>query len=93
VAAQREDPGSTLRLTHDLLALRRSAFAGRVVGYERLPAPSGVWSYRSGPLLVTANFTDGPVPGPAGEVLAATEPGAAPGALVGAWQGLVTRVP
>jgi alpha-glucosidase len=93
VAAQRDDPGSTLRLTHDLLALRRSAFAGQVVGYERLPAPPGVWSYRSGPLLVTANFTGQPValPDPPGEILLTTGPGSGPGAPLGAWQGLVTR--
>jgi len=91
VAAQREDPGSTLRLTRDLLALRRTAFGGRVAGYERLPAPPGVWSYRAGPLLVTANFTDGPVPGPEGEVLLGTGSGAEPGAALGPWQGMVTR--
>jgi alpha-glucosidase len=91
VAAQRRDPGSTLRLTRDLLALRRAAFAGQVSGYERLPAPPGVWSYRSGPLLVTANFTGAPVPAAAGEVLLHTGSGAASGAPLGPWQGMVTR--
>ena len=93
VAAQREDPESTLRLTHDLLALRRTAFAGQVVPYERLPAPPGVWSYRSGPLLVTANFTGDPVPLPdrPGAVLLSTGPGSGPGGPLGAWQGLITR--
>jgi glycosidase len=95
VAAQREDPGSTLRLCRDLLALRRSAFGGQVAAYERLPAPPGVWSYRSGPLLVTANFTDRPValPGPAGELLLTTSPEAEPGTALGPWQGSVTRAP
>jgi glycosidase len=95
VAAQREDPGSTLRLCRDLLALRRSAFGGQVAAYERLPAPPGVWSYRSGPLLVTANFTGHPVslPDPPGEALLATDPGTEPGARLGPWQGLVTRAP
>jgi glycosidase len=95
VAAQREDPASTLRLVRDLLALRRTAFAGQVVGYERLPAPPGVWSYRSGPLLVTANFTGHPVPlpDPPGEVLLSTGARTEPGAPLGPWQGLVTRVP
>ena len=41
VAAQREDPGSTLRLVRDLIALRRTAFSGQVARYERLPAPRG----------------------------------------------------
>ncbi len=89
VAAQREDPGSTLCLVRDLLSLRRTAFGGQVASYERLPAPPGVWSYRSGPLLVTANFTDHPVPLPdrPGEVLLATGPEAAPGAAPGSLAG------
>jgi glycosidase len=93
VAAQREDPASTLRLVRDLLARRRTAFAGQVAAYERQPAPPGVWSYRSGPLLVTANFTGQPVPlpEPPGEVLLTTDSGAAPGALLGPWRGLVAR--
>ena len=93
VAAQRDDPGSTLNLCRDLLALRRASFGGLVASYDRLPAPSGVWSYRSGPLLVTANFTGRPVPLPAppGGVLLTTEPGAAPGGPLGPWQGIVTR--
>jgi hypothetical protein len=46
-------------------------------------------------LLVTANFTDHPVPmpDPLGEVLLATAPGAGPGAPLEPWQGLVTRAP
>jgi alpha-glucosidase len=95
VAGQRKDPGSTLRLCRDLLALRRTEVAGQIAAYERLPAPPGVWSYRCGPLTVTANFTGQPVPrpDPAGEVLLSTGPGAEPGAPLGPWQGLVTRVP
>jgi len=95
VAAQREDPGSALRLFRDLLALRRTAFAGQVATYERLPAPAGVWSYRSGPLVVTANFTDrpAPLPEPAGEVLLVTSSEAVAGATLGPWQGLITRAP
>jgi alpha-glucosidase len=95
VADQRDDPASTLRLCRDLLALRRAAFGGRVASYERLPAAPGVWAYRCGPLLVTANFTDHPVPRPrpAGEPLLATGPADTPGDLLGPWQGLVTRAP
>ena len=95
VADQRNDPGSTLRLCRDLLALRRTTFAGQVATYERLPAPPGVWSYRCGPLQVTANFTGHPMPLPAppGEVLAATGTAAEPGQSLGPWQGLVTRAP
>jgi alpha-glucosidase len=95
VAAQREDPGSTLNLCRGLLALRRAFFAGQVVSYERLPAPPGVWSYRSGPLQVTANFTGKQVSlsESPGEVLLATGPQAGPGPALGPWQGLVTRSP
>jgi glycosidase len=92
VADQREDPGSTLNLCRDLLALRRTCFAGQVVSYERLPAPPGVWSYRSGPLQVTANLTDGPAPlNEPREVLLATDPEVGPGAPLGPWQGQVTQ--
>jgi len=93
VASQRDDPGSTLNLCRDLLTLRRASFGGQVASYERLSASPGVWSYRSGPLLVTANFTGHPVPlpDPMGEVLLATEPGAASGAPLGPWQGMITR--
>jgi alpha-glucosidase len=93
VAAQREDPASTLLLCRDLLALRRTAFGGKVASYERLPAPPGVWSYRSGPLVVTANFTGQPVPmrDQSGEVLLATDPEAEPGVPLAPWQGLIVR--
>jgi len=92
VAAQRDDPESTLHLSRALIALRRNAFDGQVAVYERLPAPPGVWAYRSGPLQVTANFTDHPFPLPelAGEVLLSTEEDGAADAALGPWQGLVT---
>ena len=76
-----------------LIALRRNAFGGQVAAYERLPASPGVWAYRSGPLQVTANFTDHsvPLPQPTGAALLTTGPGARPGTSLGPWQGLVTR--
>ena len=77
VAGQRDDPDSTLNLCRALLALRRREFGGRLVSYEQLPGPAGVWLYRSGDLTVAANFTGQPVPLPAlaGDVLLRTEPG------------------
>jgi alpha-glucosidase len=95
VAAQRDDPASTLSLVRDLLGLRRTAFAGQVVPYERLPAPPGVWCYRSGPLQVTANLTGHAVrlPDPSGEVLLSTGPDSGPGTSLAPWQGLLTRAP
>ncbi len=77
VATQRDDPDSTLNLCRALLALRHRAFGGRLVSYEPLPGPAGVWMYRSGDLIVAANFTGQPVslPALAGAVLLRTEPG------------------
>jgi len=97
VAGQRADPDSTLNLCRDLLALRKTEFHGQVTGYARLPAPPGVWAYRSGPLVVAANFSGQEVtlPGPRGEVLLATVPvpPSDAGLTLGPWQGLVTRAP
>jgi alpha-glucosidase len=96
VAAQRADPDSTLNLCRALLALRKAEFGGKVGRYEHLPAPPGVWAYRSGPLQVAANFTDQPVilPWSPDGVLLVTSP--APGSAVASttlspWQGLVAR--
>ncbi|HET7571311.1 MAG TPA: alpha-amylase family glycosyl hydrolase [Gaiellaceae bacterium] len=56
VAAQRGDPGSILRLTRDLIGLRRhrGLLSG---GYEPLDAPDGVWAFvRGGGALVAVNL-------------------------------------
>jgi alpha-glucosidase len=93
VASQREDTGSVLWLCRRLLALRRAEPGGQVASYQQLPAPPGVWCYRAGGLVVTANFSDERVAlaGPAGQVLLATGEGEpAPGTL-GPWQGTVSR--
>jgi alpha-glucosidase len=76
VADQREDPDSTLRLCRDLLALRRAEFGGQIAGYEQLPAPPGVWAYRSGALQIAANFSADTVAmdGMTGDVLLTTGP-------------------
>jgi alpha-glucosidase len=96
VAGQREDPGSTLRLCRDLLALRRAVFAGRVADYRRLPAPPGVWAYQVGGLLVVANLTGRPaaVRADGGQTLLATGPVTgrlSAGAELAPWQGLIAR--
>ena len=57
--------------------------------------PEGQWAYRVGSLVVAANFTGQPAPGPAaaGEVLlttAGTRPADWPGVL-GPWEGVITR--
>lgn len=60
VASQRDDPASTLWFCHDLLALRRAAFAGTIPPYTQLPSPPGVWAYRAGEVVVAANFAGEP---------------------------------
>ncbi len=79
VAAQRDDPDSTLGLCRRLLALRRAELGGGIADFENLPAPEGQWVYRVGSLVVAANFTGQPAPGrpgrPAGEVLLTTTAG------------------
>ncbi len=92
VAAQRDDPGSVLSLCRRLLALRRAELGGGIAPYEPLPAPDGLWTYRIGPLVVAANFTDQPAarPAEAGEILLSTAAASSPGAL-GPWEALVAR--
>jgi len=48
VAAQRDDPGSILRLCRDLLALRRERPDLRQAPYASLPSPDGVWAWSRG---------------------------------------------
>jgi alpha-glucosidase len=60
VAVQCDDPASTLSLARQLIALRRRSQAGRVSSYGRLRLDRQVWGYRSGPLVVAANFSADP---------------------------------
>jgi alpha-glucosidase len=94
VADQRADPNSTLNLCRNLFALRRAEFGGQIASYQRLSAPPSVWVYRSGPLLVAANFTAETVTldGTFGEILLTTGPAASErdvGVRLYPWQGLV----
>jgi alpha-glucosidase len=62
VAAQREDPSSTLHLVRDLIALRRSSEDLRGGDYATLPAPEGAWAYRRGDgTAVALNLSEQPV--------------------------------
>jgi hypothetical protein len=79
-----------------LLSLRRAEQGGRIARYQALPAPPGVWAYRTGDLTVLGNFSGRPVtcPDPGGPVLlAASEPaGATAGQITLApWQGIIAR--
>jgi glycosidase len=95
VAAQRDDPDSTLALCRRLLALRRAELGGGIAEFENLPAPDGQWAYRVGSLVVAANFTDQPahLPPEAGEILLTTT-GATPAespSVLAPWEGVITR--
>ena len=54
VAAQRRDPGSTLHLVRDLIALRRASADLRSGPYRALEAPSGGWAWRRGEATTVA---------------------------------------
>jgi alpha-glucosidase len=53
-AGQRDDPGSVLSLTRDLITLRRELDVLAVGSYERLDAPRGSWAWRRGERVVVA---------------------------------------
>ena len=62
VAAQREDPGSTLHLVRDLIALRRDHGDLRAGAYASLHAPAGAWAWRRGEgFAVAVNLSGGEV--------------------------------
>jgi alpha-glucosidase len=60
VAAQREDPGSTLHLVRDLIALRRERTDLHDGTYETLPDAAWVWRRGEG-TVVALNLSDAPV--------------------------------
>jgi alpha-glucosidase len=101
VAAQREDPGSTLHLVRDLIALRRERPELRTGAYETLRAPGGAWAYRRGDgTTVALNLSDEPrtVEGLSGRVLLCTardrEGATVDGALeLGPWDAAVLGTP
>ena len=63
VAAQRADPGSTLHLVRDLIALRRARARRCATGaYATLAAPAGAWACRRGERFAVAlNLSGAPV--------------------------------
>jgi alpha-glucosidase len=93
VAAQRDDAGSTLAFCRDLISLRRRELGNRLAAYQPLPASAGCWAYRTGDLIVQANFTDQPQPAAdTGQLLLASsgEPSAS---TLEPWQGVIGRRP
>ena len=94
VAGQCDDPDSTLSLSRRLLALRRAELGRGLADFENLAVTEGVWSYRTGSLVVAANFTDQPadMPAEAGEVLLTTSAEGAPSpGMLRPWEGVITR--
>jgi alpha-glucosidase len=77
VADQRDDPGSMLRLCHDLIALRRDRPELRTGAYAAVEAPGEVWAFRRGAgTVVVVNCSDGAAEAPAaGAVLVGTRRG------------------
>ena len=47
-----------LWLSHRLLTIRRTFLAPGVVDYEELASDRDRWVFRSGPLVIAANFSD-----------------------------------
>jgi alpha-glucosidase len=75
VAGQRDDPGSVLRLTRDLISLRRARTDLRVGRYAAIETPAGIWAWKRGDrTFVALNHTRSPVDMSAGggEVLLST---------------------
>ncbi len=97
VADQRDDPGSVLRLSRDLISLRRARPDLRSGRYATLQAPEGVWAWRRGDHTVVAlNLTEAVVEAPLGEgeVLLSTNRGREGERIVAevrlhAWEALV----
>jgi alpha-glucosidase len=100
VAAQRNDPGSTLHLVRDLIALRRAEPDLRTGAYATLPAPAGAWVWRRGErFAVAVNLDDGrvTVEGLSGGVVLATDRAREGERVegtteVGPWEALVLRL-
>ncbi len=84
-------------LCRDLLALRRAELrraelGGGLAEFENLHVDDGQWTYRTGPLVVTANFTGQPAEMPAGEVLLRSgRPEDVPPGTLRPWEGVITR--
>ena len=100
VAAQHDDPDSTLHFTRDAIALRRSEADLTRGAYASLPAPDGVWAYRRGDgYVVGLNLSgaEASVEGVDGTIAIATDRGREGEAVSGAltlppWQGAVVKL-
>jgi alpha-glucosidase len=93
VAEQREDPGSTLSLCRQLIALRRSRPELASGSYERVDGQNGVWAWRrGGSTAVAVNLSDERAElGIGGRVLLSTS-GSENGSALDPWEGVVLDV-
>jgi glycosidase len=97
VAAQKSEPGSTLHLVRDLIALRRSERDLSAGAYATLDAPGGAWAYSRGDRFAVAVNLSGDaatVEGLEGRVAIGTDRGrdgeAVEGEVrLGPWEGVV----
>jgi alpha-glucosidase len=97
VADQRADPGSTLHLCRDLIALRRASPDLRAGSYATQPTAEGLWAWRRGSgtaLALNLSHAPGTVDGLEGRILIATrrerDGESVPGRLtLGPWEGAV----
>jgi alpha-glucosidase len=98
VEDQREDPGSILTLTRDLIALRRRTPDLHSGSYATVPASDDeVWAWRRGSsvvVVVNLGDADHTLPGISGRVLLGTDRARAGETIAGsvpmrAWEGLV----
>jgi alpha-glucosidase len=62
VADETEDPASMLALVRRLVGLRRQHLSDPAAGYREIAVTASGWTFDSGPLRVTANFSDQPIP-------------------------------
>jgi alpha-glucosidase len=95
VEKERADPGSVLRFSRALVALRREFVLG---SYAELPAPAGAWAWRRDGWTLAVNLGDEPVAvdGVAGEIALDTRSDRSgenvAGRLeLGGWDGVVVR--
>ena len=98
VEEQREDPGSILSFTRELIALRRRSAPLRTGAYRRLEAPAGTWAWRRGEeLTVAVNLSDEPAELDVTGTVVASSPGGRSGTPVnrslelGPWEGAVVE--
>jgi alpha-glucosidase len=99
VADETQDPSSVLSLCRGLLELRHQHLGPGLATYEEIPAPDHQWVYRTGDLIVAANFSEEmtSAAGPGGDVLLSTTeqqrngPVAGPNLQLRPWEGVIIK--